>query len=67
MHPATTQPGGIQAIAVLVLFLVGLAVAYWRTTVKLLLIVAISLAVLSVILTVLGVADAIRELHYLVG
>jgi hypothetical protein len=67
VHSATTQPGGIQAIVVLVLILVGLAVAYWRTTVRLLLIVVISLAVLSVILTAVGVADAIRELHYLLG
>jgi hypothetical protein len=67
VHSATTQPGSVQAIFVLVLILVGLAVAYWRTTVRLLLIVVISLAVLSVILTAVGVADAIRELHYLLG
>jgi hypothetical protein len=49
MHPATTQPGDIQATVVFVLFIVGLCVAYWRAALKMLAIILISLAVLSVI------------------
>ncbi len=67
MHPATTQPADAQAAVVLVIFLVGLCVAYWRTALKMLTIILISLAVLSVILAVLGVIDALHELHHLAG
>jgi hypothetical protein len=67
MHPATTQPGDIQATVVFVLFIVGLCVAYWRAALKMLAIILISLAVLSVILAVLGMIDTLHGLHNLMG
>ncbi len=66
MHPATAQPGDPQAIVVLVLFLVGLSVAYWRAALKLLVIAVISLAVLSVILAVLGVMTEMHAVQHLI-
>lgn len=66
MHPATTQPGDTQAIVVLVIFLVGLCVARWRAALKVLAFILISVAVLSVILTVLGVIAEVHALHHLI-
>ena len=54
MPPTPNQPHDIQSVIVLVVLVAGLAVTYWRTTLRLIAIAVIAFAIYGLILVLYG-------------
>ena len=63
--PSSNPNDTLAAIAVLVVIFAGICVIYWRIVVQVLIVALISLALFSVVMTIMGAIYLINHLHHL--
>ncbi|HTR95921.1 MAG TPA: hypothetical protein VMI73_29665 [Trebonia sp.] len=63
--PSSNPNDTLAAIAVLVVIFAGICVIYWRIVVQVLIVALISLALFSVVMSIMGAIYLTHHLHHL--